>query len=258
MAGRSWRRFHHAADHAGRRGRDAPHCAHPHGRRGARDGAGPGLAGGSKAGLYDLYGLTETGSCDFCLAPADSQRVPGASGRRPRACAFDLAEDGRPAPEGSPGELEIRTPFGMLGYLDDEPLTVGLLRRLFQDGRSRPPAPGRPGRTCRTLEGNHLARRQQDRAAEIDESPLRSPGVAEPCAPAFPTRVSAKRSTPWWFRSQAALTGEALRRWASERTERYKVPDAIHVRKALPVGNTGKASRSAVSMMFASPAQSSV
>ena len=37
-----------------------------------------------------------------------------------------------------------------------------------------------------------------------------------------------------------------LRDWAATRIERFKLPDAIHVCDALPVGNTGKASRSAV------------
>lgn len=44
----------------------------------------------------------------------------------------------------------------------------------------------------------------------------------------------------------AALTGEDLRIWAATRVERFKVPDRIVVRDALPVGPTGKASRSAL------------
>ena len=47
-------------------------------------------------------------------------------------------------------------------------------------------------------------------------------------------------------RANAALTPDALRRWAAERIERYKVPDAIHLRDALPVGSTGKVARAGV------------
>ena len=47
-------------------------------------------------------------------------------------------------------------------------------------------------------------------------------------------------------REGAALDPQALRDWASRRVERYKVPDAIHVREALPTGQTGKADRTAV------------
>jgi acyl-CoA synthetase (AMP-forming)/AMP-acid ligase II len=39
------------------------------------------------------------------------------------------------------------------------------------------------------------------------------------------------------------LDADALRVWASTRTEKYKIPDGIHVRDALPLGKTGKASR---------------
>jgi long-chain acyl-CoA synthetase len=78
-----------------------------------------------QVGLYDLYGLTETGSCDFCLPPAEHADGAGSIGRPTEQVAFQLlAEDGRPAPDGAQGELAIRTPFGMLGYLDDAALTA--------------------------------------------------------------------------------------------------------------------------------------
>jgi acyl-coenzyme A synthetase/AMP-(fatty) acid ligase len=34
--------------------------------------------------------------------------------------------------------------------------------------------------------------------------------------------------------------------WASDKIERFKLPDAIYFCDAIPVGNTGKASRAAV------------
>jgi long-chain acyl-CoA synthetase len=34
--------------------------------------------------------------------------------------------------------------------------------------------------------------------------------------------------------------------WASDKIERFKLPDAIRFCDAIPVGNTGKASRAAV------------
>src|SRR5205085_11928168 len=66
------------------------------------------------AAIYDLYGLTETASCDFCLPPAAQPDGFGSIGRPTEGVAFRLAPD---------GELQIRTPFGMLGYLDDPDLT---------------------------------------------------------------------------------------------------------------------------------------
>src|SRR5262249_29430599 len=58
--------------------------------------------------IYDLYGLTETGSCDFCLAPADQPGGFGTICMPTEHVTFRIAAD---------GELQIRTPYDMLGYL---------------------------------------------------------------------------------------------------------------------------------------------
>ena len=87
-------------------GRDAPSL---HSILTGGEALGTALAGALRqafpsAGLYDLYGLTETGSCDFCLAPADQPAGAGSIGSPTEGVRFRLvAEDGRPAPEGSPG-----------------------------------------------------------------------------------------------------------------------------------------------------------
>jgi acyl-coenzyme A synthetase/AMP-(fatty) acid ligase len=44
----------------------------------------------------------------------------------------------------------------------------------------------------------------------------------------------------------AILTEPELLTWASDKIERFKLPDAIYFCDAIPVGNTGKASRAAV------------
>jgi acyl-CoA synthetase (AMP-forming)/AMP-acid ligase II len=56
-------------------------------------------------------------------------------------------------------------------------------------------------------------------------------------------------------KANAALTPEALRRWAAERIERYKVPDAIYLRDALPLGGTGKVLRAGVAEIALSVAK---
>ena len=98
----------------------------------------------SQVDIYDLYGLTETGSCDFCLAPADQPAGSGTIGRPTEGVTYRIADNGVPAATGAAGELQIRTPYGMLGYLDDPQLTAasfeggyfktGDLARLRPDG----------------------------------------------------------------------------------------------------------------------------
>jgi acyl-CoA synthetase (AMP-forming)/AMP-acid ligase II len=73
--------------------------------------------------IHDLYGLTETGSCDFCLGPADQPHGFGTIGHPTDRVMFRLARDGCAVAVGETGELQIRTPFGMLGYLDNPELT---------------------------------------------------------------------------------------------------------------------------------------
>jgi acyl-CoA synthetase (AMP-forming)/AMP-acid ligase II len=51
-------------------------------------------------------------------------------------------------------------------------------------------------------------------------------------------------------RPGATVTEVALRAWAGERIERYKLPDAIHFHDALPLGRTGKADRGAVAALI--------
>ena len=107
------------------------------------------------------------------------------------------ARTAQPWTSGTPGELQIDTPFGMLGYLDDPALTAasfsdgffrtGDLARLRADGRVE--LVGR-------IKEHHLARRQQDRArwrSRTCSATTRTSIGA--CAPASPTSASARPST---------------------------------------------------------------
>ena len=202
-----------------------------------------------QAGIYDLYGLTETGSCDFCLPPAEQIDGAGSIGRPTEQVAFRLiGEDGRHVPDGAQGELAIRTPFGMLGYLDNPCLTdnsfsdgyfrTGDLAGLRPDGRVE--IVGRL-KDIISRGGNKIA------PAEIDALLCSHPDVAAAlCAGVPDARLGEAIHAVVVPKTNAALTPEALRRWAAERIERYKVPDAIYLRDALPLGSTGKVLRAGV------------
>jgi long-chain acyl-CoA synthetase len=202
-----------------------------------------------QAGIYDLYGLTETGSCDFCLPPAEHADGAGTIGRPTEDVAFRLiGEDGRRVPDGDQGELAIATPFAMLGYLDDPGLTsasfsdgylrTGDLARLRPDGRVE--IVGRL-KDIVARAGNKIA------PAEIDALLCSHPDVAAAlCAGVPDRRLGEAIHAVVVPKANAVLDPEGLRRWAAERIERYKVPDAIYVRDALPLGDTGKVRRAGV------------
>ncbi len=201
------------------------------------------------AGVYDLYGLTETGSCDFCLPPADQAAAAGCIGRPTEGVSFRiLREDGSLALPGERGELGIATPFGMLGYLDDPRLTA----RSFTDGHFRTGdlAKVRPdgwveivGRLKDIISrgGNKIA------PAEIDALLASHPGVAAAlCAGVPDARLGEAICAVVVPKPDTTLSPAALRQWAAARIERYKVPDSIYVCDALPVGATGKVRRAGV------------
>jgi len=194
------------------------------------------------AAIYDLYGLTETGSCDFCLAPADQPGGFGTIGKPTDHVTFRIAPD---------GELQVDTWYGMLGYLDDPDLTkassadgyfkTGDLARLTPEGfvqlvgRAKDIV-SRGGHKIAPLEIDNLLAEHPDVAAAL-------------CAGVPDERLGEVIHAVVVPRAGAHLDRAALRDWLLARTERFKVPDVFHVRDALPVGSTGKADRRAVAAL---------
>jgi long-chain acyl-CoA synthetase len=205
------------------------------------------------AGIFDLYGLTETGSCDFCLTPSDLPQGLGTIGFPTEQVGYRLiAENGAVADVGRPGELQIATPFGMLGYLDDPALTeasfseqffrTGDLARLRDDGRVE-----LVGRIKAIISrgGNKIA------PLEIENLFGSHPDVVGVlCTGIADARLGETVHVMVVPRAGVALDAEALRRWAAARTEPYKLPDGIHCAAGLPIGPTGKADRAALARMI--------
>jgi long-chain acyl-CoA synthetase len=205
------------------------------------------------AGMFDLYGLTETGSCDFCLSPSDLAHGIGTIGFPTEQVTFKVAaEDGAVLDAGRSGELQIRTPFGMLGYLDQQGLTAAA----FSDGFFRTGDLARV-RADRRVEivgrlkeiisrgGNKIA------PVEIENLFGGHPDVIGAlCAGVPDERLGETVHVMLVPRAGAALRADELSSWAAERIERYKLPDGIHVAPRLPHGPTGKADRAALARMI--------
>jgi long-chain acyl-CoA synthetase len=207
------------------------------------------------AAIHDLYGLTETGSCDFHLGPADQPRGFGTIGYPTDGVTFRIAQDGAAVAAGATGELQIRTPFGMLGYLDGTALTAasfedgyfktGDLARMTTDG-----AVALIGRAKDIISrgGNKIA------PLEIDNLLAEHSEIAAAlCAGVPDERLGEVIHAVIVTRAGARLDATALRDWLLARTERFKVPDVFHFRDALPSGSSGKADRRAVAQLAAQP-----
>lgn len=217
----------------------------------------PGLAHAMRcvapAAIHDLYGLTETGSCDFYLGPTDQPHGFGTIGHPTDRVMFRLARDGCGVATGETGELQIRTPFGMLGYLDNPELTDASF-----DGDYF-----RTGDLARITAGGYveLVGRSKDIISrggikiaplEIDNLLGEHPGVAAAlCAGVPDKRLGEVIHAVIVPRAGAHLDAVELRDWLLARTERFKVPDVFHFCDFLPSGSSGKADRRAVLQLAA-------
>ncbi|WP_048859987.1 class I adenylate-forming enzyme family protein, partial [Acidisphaera rubrifaciens] len=202
-----------------------------------------------RTALHDLYGLTETGSCDFHAQPAGEgadAADAGTIGRPTAGVTFRITgPDGGAVPAGEAGELRIRTPYGMLGYLDDPALTASAL----DDGHFRTGDLARAGPDGRVILVGRLTdivSRGGNKIApqEIDDLLATHPDIAAAlCAGVPDARLGEALHAVVVPRPGAVLTAGAVRAWAAARIERFKLPDVITIAQALPVGPTGKASR---------------
>jgi long-chain acyl-CoA synthetase len=195
-----------------------------------------------RAEIFDLYGLTETGSCDFVLKPSDQPEGFGSIGVPTDQVVYRIGDD---------GELQICTPFGMLGYLDNPALTAdsfhgdyfktGDLARLRPDGRVE--LVGR-AKDIVSRGGIKIA------PLEIDNLLCEHPAVAAAlCAGVPDERLGETIHAAIVKRAGAKLDEEELRAFLLTRTERFKIPDVFYFCDALPAGPTGKADRRAVAQL---------
>ncbi|MCL4799294.1 MAG: acyl--CoA ligase [Burkholderiales bacterium] len=205
------------------------------------------------AALIDIYGLTETATSDFFLFPEDRARHPGCIGRPSPGVAFRIASaDGAEAPRGEVGELQIRTPYAMSGYLDQPELTAAA----YRDGWFRTGDMGctRDGGVVELVGrakeliargGNKISPLELEQvfAAHPDVAAAMAVGAADP---ALGERIHLL-IVP---KPACAPSAAALREFAAPRLPKYKMPDAIHFAQALPLGRTGKADRGALRRMI--------
>jgi malonyl-CoA/methylmalonyl-CoA synthetase len=190
------------------------------------------------AGLGDIYGLTETGTSDFFVQPSEYDALAGTIGRAGQGVDWRL---------GDGGELQIRSPWGMLGYLDAPDLT----EEARPDGWfGTGDLASDDGGVVRLIgRAKDLVIRSGNKVAplEVEGVFLGHPDVAAALAAGMPDPDRGEAlHLAVVARAGVTLDAQALRAWAAERLERWKLPDAVHVMADLPTGATGKADRGAL------------
>lgn len=198
------------------------------------------------ADLVNIFGLTETSTCDFFQFPAARKANPLSIGAASGGVQYRVADErGASVPPGVIGELQIDSPFLMAGYLDDPELTAaafsgawfrtGDLAKLDADGAL------------------YLMGRQKDvivrggnkvTPVEIEKALMLYEDVGTAMAVGAPDAILGERIhvliVPGAGRE---IDLAALKAFLAQRVEKYKVPDFFYVGEALPVGRTGKADR---------------
>ncbi len=200
-------------------------------------------------GVVDIYGLTETCSSDFFVTADEREAFAGTIGRPGLGVQFRIADDqGRELPAGTAGELHIRTPFVMNGYLDDPELTRGA----FADGYFRTGDLARARADgCVELAGRIKDQINRGGAKvsplELDHLLAQHPAVAAALTAGVPDPIVGERIHALVVpRANAGVDEKELREWVAARIEKFKWPDVYHIGHQLPIGRTGKVDRNAL------------
>jgi long-chain acyl-CoA synthetase len=196
--------------------------------------------------LIDIYGLTETSTCDFFAFPADAAAAPGSIGRPAPQVQYRIVDTQGCAVDGpAAGELQLRSMTLMAGYLDVPALTEAS----YQDGWFK------TGDLARQLDGGRvelmgrlkeLISRGGNKVTpvEIEQALCLHPDVAAAMAVGVADALLGERIHALIVpRAGSVVPLTALRQHLAACLERFKQPDAFHMADALPLGRTGKADR---------------
>lgn len=200
------------------------------------------------AGLADVFGTTETSTSDFIVRPEDYDRDAGLLGSpSPGVDAAVVDEASAPVAPGGIGELRIRTPYLMTGYLDDPEATraavvdgwlrPGDLATVRADGRLQ--LAGRAG-TLISRGGTKVS------PLEVEAVYAEHPSVAMALCTGVADELLGERiHLLVVLHPGAEVSAADLRAWGRGRVEPFKVPDVVHLVDEVPLGSTGKADRRA-------------
>ena len=199
--------------------------------------------------LLERYGMTEIGMA--LSNPLDGERVAGCVGRPlPGMDVRLIGEDGQPAADGTPGEIQVRGPSVFAHYWEREEATAEAFTTdgWFKTGDVA---------DCNNGVYRILGRSSVDiiktggykvSALEIEEVLRRHEGINN-CA------VVGVMDETWGEIVAAAIVGtpldtDELKAWAGEPLAPYKVPRRIIFIDALPTNAMGKVTKPAVKELF--------
>jgi len=204
--------------------------------------------------FVQYYGQTEAPLCMTVLTKQDhvgpdADRLLGSCGFPAVDAELRLVDESGAVVADGPGELQVRAPFTMAGYLDADELTG---RTLLADGWVATRDVAR-----RDERGYlHLVDRTSDMIVtggynvyprEVEDVLLDHPDVLEAAVVAAPHEVWVEAVTAFVVLSPGStVDGEALREHVRSRVAGHKVPKSVHLVDAVPKSAVGKVLRRAL------------
>jgi oxalate---CoA ligase len=194
--------------------------------------------------VLEHYGSSEAAQIAANLPPPGPNR-PGTCGQPWPDTVSIVGEDGHPLPAGERGEIWVRGPTLISGYLDAPELN----QAAFTDGWFRTGDIGSlDGDGFLSLHGrlSELINRGGEKIspAEVESALLRHPAVAEAAAFAIPhPRLGDDVAAAVVPHPGAQTTPAALRQFLQREVASFKIPRRILIVDQLPKGATGKVQR---------------
>ena len=197
------------------------------------------------APVIEAYGMTEAAHQMASNPLPPGSRRPGTVGRATGVDIAVLDLDGSCLPAGEVGELVIKGPTVMSGYVDNPEANAGA----YVDGWFRTGDQGRidaDGYVTITGRLKEIINRGGEKVAprEVDEALLTHPDVRSASAFAIPhPRLGEEVAAAVVLAEGALVTTAQLRRFVAAQLEPYKVPRRVVVVDDIPRGPTGKIER---------------
>jgi acyl-CoA synthetase (AMP-forming)/AMP-acid ligase II len=190
------------------------------------------------------YGLTEAGTASGTTPDDDAQAVASTVGRPRPGFEVRIVGDGdTDAPAGEAGEVVLRGPSVMAGYLDDPEETAKVLS---PEGWLRTGDIGLIDDEDRL----HIVGRMKDMfivggfnayPAEIENALLRHPAVRQAAVIGVPDARLGEVGMAFVVTAPGDLiTADDIIAWSRDQMANYKVPRAIEILDELPTNATGK------------------
>jgi acyl-CoA synthetase (AMP-forming)/AMP-acid ligase II len=201
------------------------------------------------------YGLTEGGTATSTSFTDTPETVATTVGRpRPGFEVRIVDHTGAETPRGEVGEIALRGPSTMVGYLDDPVATAAVLT---EDGWLNTGDLGFFGEDgCLRIAG-----RSKDMfivggfnayPAEIEGMLLEHPDIQQAAVIGVPDARLGEVGMAFIVSSSPALTADDVIAWSRARMANYKVPRAVEFIDALPLNATGKVEKNALRARTAS------